>query len=247
MFSSRNRLALTAAIGWAAMAAGAAHADALVVRSIGPSAKLYPPGKSVSDQATLTLAATDQVTLLDGQGTRTLKGPGTFNLASAAGAAQAPSRFAALMNARSTQHARIGAVRGATVPRHSPNIWYVDASRGGPMCVVDASSVTLWRAEGSADALLTVKGPGGAKVDVAFAKGETAAAWPASLPVARGAQYALSWAGKPSTSIRFALLGASAGGLEDTASALIRNGCSAQLDLLVDVMSLPDTSAAPQG
>jgi hypothetical protein len=57
----------------------------------------------------------------------------------------------------------------------------------------------------------------------------------------------LSWTGAPQTTVRFALLGASAAGLEDTAAALIRNGCEAQLNLLVDVMSLPETGAAPQG
>ena len=244
MFWSRNRLALAAAIGCAALATGAANADTLVVRASGPSAKRYPPGTSIKDNATLTLAASDQLTLLDGQGTRTLKGPGTFNLASSA-AAQESSRFAALIGARSTQHARVGAVR-SSAPR-SPNIWYVDTARSGAMCVADPSAVTLWRANSADAGTLTIKGAGGTSATVGFESGAASAAWPASLPIAGSASYTLSWNGKPGNSIRFALIATGATGLEDTAASLIRNGCSAQLDLLVDVMSLPDTSAQPKG
>jgi hypothetical protein len=250
MFSSRNRLALAAAAGLMAMATGAANAESIVVRSIGPSAKLYPPGKSVADTATLKLAANDQVTLLDGRGTRTLKGPGTFSLATAGAASDtAGTRFAALVDARSTQRARIGAVRsvGMSAP-HSPSIWYIDASRSGPVCVADPTALTLWRSDISSDATLTIKGPTGTTATVSFASGQSATAWPAALPISAGRQYALSWTGAPqTTSIRFALLGANAAGIENTASALIRNGCDAQLDLLVDVMSLPETGGAPQG
>ena len=248
MFSSRNRLALAAVVAVATIAAGAAHAESIVVRSIGPSAKLYPPGRSLADNATLALAANDQVTLLDGRGTRTLKGPGNFSLATAGQAADsAGTRFAALVDAHSAQRARVGAVRGLSAgPRHSPNIWYVDTSRNGAVCVADPTALTLWRADASSAATLTVKG-GGASATVSFASGQAAAAWPATLPVAGSAQYTLGWSGGPSSAIRFALLGDDAQGIENTASALIRNGCDAQLDLLVNVMSLPDTSGTPQG
>lgn len=253
MFSSRNRRRLVAGLvvaGVTMAMAAPALSEALVVRSVGPSAKLYPPGRSLGDAATVTLKANDQLTLLDGRGTRTLKGPGTFNLASdATASAGATSRFAALVNARSTQRARIGAVRSmGMVAPHSPNIWYVDAARGGAMCVADPASVTLWRADTNAAATLKLAGAGGATASVAFGKGQSAAPWPASLPISNGAHYALSWSGnaQPST-IHFALLGGNTEGLEGTAAALIRNGCEAQLDLLVDVMSIPETGAAPRG
>jgi hypothetical protein len=47
--------------------------------------------------------------------------------------------------------------------------------------------------------------------------------------------------------IRFAVLGARPSGMEDTASALIRDGCSSQLDLLVQTFSVPTDEAAPPG
>ncbi|MBV9840826.1 MAG: hypothetical protein JOY99_04685 [Sphingomonadaceae bacterium] len=228
---------------------GAAYAQSIVVRSIGPSAKLYPPGRSIADNATLTLAANDQITLLDGRGTRTLKGPGAFSLAAAGQAGDsAGTRFAALVDARSTQRARVGAVRGMSAgPRHSPNIWYVDTSRSGAVCVADPSALTLWRADASSAGTMTVKG-GGQTATVSFGAGQSSAAWPSTLPVVAGAQYTLGWAGSPqANSIRFALLGDGAQGIENTASALIRNGCDTQLDLLVNVMSLPETGGGPQG
>src|SRR4051794_30738387 len=64
-------------------AASAAAADILVVRSTGPSSASYPPGKRLPDNARLTLQAADQLMLLDGRGTRMVRGPGTFSAGAA--------------------------------------------------------------------------------------------------------------------------------------------------------------------
>ncbi|MFP5456875.1 MAG: hypothetical protein ACLGHK_15450 [Alphaproteobacteria bacterium] len=97
------------------MLAGTAAAAPLVVRSSGPSAKAYPAGKALADNAKLTLKAGDTIVLLDGKGTRTLSGPGTFSAsASTVAAASTGTTLNALVSGGGEKRARIGAVRSAS-------------------------------------------------------------------------------------------------------------------------------------
>ena len=61
-----------------AMTTAAAPTKVLIVRSAGPSAKSYPPGRSLPENARITLAMGDTLTLLGSAGTLTLRGPGKF-------------------------------------------------------------------------------------------------------------------------------------------------------------------------
>ncbi|MET1110710.1 MAG: hypothetical protein ABWX67_04195, partial [Allosphingosinicella sp.] len=125
--------ALRAAAATAMLAAPAAlMATPLVVRSAGPSAKAYPPGRAVGENTPVVLKAGDVVTVLAPSGARTLRGPGTFKVAGGGGA---PA-----FNAR----ARFSAMRGPDVPP-SPGLWDVDVSRSGNVCLADPSQVILWR------------------------------------------------------------------------------------------------------
>src|SRR4051812_44909148 len=58
--------------------ASVASADILVLRADGPSAKSFPPGRRLPDNAALVLKASDQLVVLDSRGTRTIRGPGKF-------------------------------------------------------------------------------------------------------------------------------------------------------------------------
>jgi hypothetical protein len=230
--------------------AGIASADTLVVRSTGPSAKSYPPGRAIPDSAKIVLKANDQLVLLDGRGTRTLKGPGSFSpLASTSATADSRSTFAALVAQRADRRARIGAVRSMTAqPARSPNIWLVDIDKSSNVCVADPAAVTMWRAGMPKPATVTVTGAGGRSETLAWAKDQATTPWPASLPISSGAQYSITWPGAAQpTTVRFVVLGAGLQGLEDLASVLIKNGCSAQLDLLIDTVTLPETAAAVGG
>ena len=105
----------TLACGAAALAllsadVAVASAKAIVVKSSGPSAKAFSPGKAIADNSTVTLKAGDIVTLLDGQGTRVLKGPGTF---STTANTQTSSNIATVLKNTGTRQVRTGAVRGA--------------------------------------------------------------------------------------------------------------------------------------
>lgn len=220
----------------AALLAGAAPAlaDILVVRSTGPTAKSYPPGKRLPESARIALKAGDQLTVLDGRGTRMIRGPGTF-------VAGAPAPRLALTVPSTDRRARIGAVRGVDNGElRPPSIWHVDVARSSNVCVADPAKVTLWRADAAAAATLSISGEGGLSRRLDWQPGSTTLAWPSDLPVADGAEYRLAGVGAAApTTIRFRTMPAKPAGLEDMAQTLIRNRCDAQLDLFVETVKLP--------
>jgi hypothetical protein len=224
-----------------ACTAGAAMASPLVVKSSGPSAAAYPPGKAIANTAKIALKAGDMVVILDGRGTRTLKGPGLFS-PTAASTELADSRDTIDITHRGGQ-ARIGAVRGLeglSDSRRNPNIWFVDIARSSNVCVTDPARLTMWRGGADDAAVVTLSGPDGKSEQVSWAKGQSLKPWPADMPVTSGAEYRVAWAGAGATStLRFMILGPNPSGIEDTASLLIKNNCSAQLDLLIETVGTP--------
>lgn len=242
----KTGVAFAVAFGFATTAI----AGAIVVRSSGPSAKAYPPGRALDDNARISLQAGDQLVILDGRGTRTVSGPGVFS----ASASAATSSGGALATARrivSTQgrpERRGGAVRGTgdDGSNRSPNVWFVDVGQSSTVCVADPANLKLWRADATTDATLTLTGPGGASTSMPMAKNVAIGSWPADRPVTDGAEYVIADGSGEPTRIKFALLGPTAGGLESTAAALIERGCDAQLDLLIETVALPG-SEAPTG
>jgi hypothetical protein len=222
------RTLLKAAATTALLAAPAAlMATPLVVRSAGPSARSYPPGRAVGENMPVILKAGDVVTVLAPSGARTLRGPGTFRVA-AGGAAPA-------FNARS----RFSAMRGPEVPP-SPGLWDVDVSKSGNVCLSNPAQVVLWRPAAGGEATLQVTPAGGSGQPVAWPAGRLVQRWPTQLPIADGSEYSLKWAGSSEpTRLRFKTLAAVGDDPTVLAKALIDNGCQAQLDLLL--------KAAPEG
>lgn len=243
MYWGKNRLKAHLVMA-AILLAGtsAAAADILVVRSTGPSAKAYPPGKSLAADARITLKANDTLVLLDGKGTRTLRGPGTFTPSGPARASQT-SALAALTSGSQPRRARIGAVRSVGIgePR-APTIWHVDVSKSGTLCIVDPANVMLWRSDATKPVAMTItRTDNGATQELDWQAGQAVAAWPSGLTIDTGADYKLSWAGASTpTTIHFKTLGAAPGGLEDVASSFIQNGCQDQLNLLIETVRAPD-------
>jgi hypothetical protein len=174
-----HKIALNALKGAAAAAMLAAPAALLaaplVVRSLGPSAKAYPPGRAVGENTPLVLKAGDVVTVLAPSGARTLRGPGTFKVAG--GTSAAP------FNPRS----RFSAMRGPEVPP-APGLWDVDVSRSGNVCLADPMQVVLWRPSSEAEATLEVIPAAGAGQPVAWPAGRLVQRWPQQLPISDGAE-----------------------------------------------------------
>jgi hypothetical protein len=225
-FTARTLLALALAAS-----AGAASADILVLRADGPSAKSFPPGRRLPDNARLVLKPSDELIVLDSRGTRTIRGPGNFV------AGVAPPAVTAAATPVVQRRARIGAVRGVPTENRPPSIWAVDVAKSSNMCVLDPSMVSLWRADSSAPATLTItRLPDGATRQLNWEAGASTLAWPADLAVANGGQYRLSLASGAPASITFKTLAERPSGLDDTASVLLANQCSAQLDLFIDTV-----------
>jgi hypothetical protein len=213
--------------------ASAASADILVLRSVGPSAKSFPPGRRLPDKAPLVLQASDQLVVLDSRGTRTIRGPGNF----IAGVAP-PARIASAEPVV-VRRARIGAVRGPGTDMNRPgSIWEVDVAKSSNICVSDPGAVKLWRAEPANAADLTVtRLPDGTTRRLHWDAGASTLAWPKDFAIADGARYRFAWTSNTApTHITFHKLAQRPSGLDGTASVLLTNNCTAQLDLFIDTV-----------
>src|SRR3954463_10769097 len=112
----RSKLMLWGAAAAIALSSTAAVASVVVVRSLGPSSKAYPIGKTLPESAKISLQGGDVVTVLGPRSAQTLRGPGNF----AAGQV-------ALASAASTR-GRFGALRASEVVQN-PSIWDVDVTQ----------------------------------------------------------------------------------------------------------------------
>jgi len=202
----------------------------VVVKSVGPSAKAYPPGKALPDSASIALRSGDSVTLLGSSASRTLRGPGTFTASTVD-----RSSLAMAVGRRS----RFGAMRSGEISA-KPSLWDVDVTRTGKTCIADASKLKLWRPNAEASARLNIRGAG-ASQSIDFPSGHASVPWPAKLPVADGGEYQLEWdgSGEPSK-VSFAMVKAPTDDLVDAAQVLIEKGCQHQLDLLVETSAKTD-------
>ncbi|MDB5671025.1 MAG: hypothetical protein JWO25_1984 [Alphaproteobacteria bacterium] len=241
MFSVRNS-ALTRSLVAAALAAsaGAACADILVLRADGPSARSFPPGRRLADNARLVLKASDELIVLDGRGTRMIRGPGNF----IAGVTP-PARIASAEPVLQ-RRARIGAVRGVpSGPPRPGSIWEVDVAKSSNVCVADPSKIRLWRSDPSTSGLLTVtRLPDGASRQLRWDSGVANLAWPDGFAIADHAQYRLGWAGQAApANITFRALAQPPSGMDGTATALLANNCTAQLDLFIDAVRSEDNAS----
>jgi hypothetical protein len=211
----------------------------VVVASSGPSAGQFPVGKKLAANDQITLKAGDTITVLGTGGTRVISGAGTHRVG-AKGAAKR-STFATLTRQRDAARVRTGAVRGdldgTLITR--PNIWYVDVTQSGTMCVADADAVQLWRpgTEG-APTYLVASAASPDHVHLAFADGAMTTGWnTVQLPLTNGTTYTItSQIGGTGSEVTFVMLETAPEGPEELADALIANGCSGQLELLTSAL-----------
>jgi hypothetical protein len=233
MFSART-IAAALALGAAGLVATAAQAG-VVIASSGPSAAQFPKGKKLADTDRITLKDGDSVTVLDSSGTRVLSGAGTYRVGGRGDDKR--STFAVLTRQRAAQRVRTGAVRAGTTsgPIMSPNLWYVDVSKSGKVCVADPTAVQLWRPGTEGNSTYEVANEHSpTHVHVTFEEGATTAAWNAEqMPLTDGALYAISGpGGSPKSEVTVTLLGSAPDDPEALADTLMEKGCQAQLDLL---------------
>ena len=198
-----------------------AVASVVVVKSLGPSAKAYPPGRTLPETAKINLQGGDILTVIGPASAQTLRGPGNFDakqvtLASAAG-----------------QRGRFGALRAAEVA-HNPSIWDVDATTAGKVCVAD-NKLQLWRPDSEGALTVTLRSADGQSQQLSWAAGKALAAWPAALPLKNGAEYSVEWPdGGDTNKLQLVSVTSPPTDLVGSAQVLVDKGCQKQLDLLVD-------------
>jgi len=235
--------------GVATLVSGTAIAAPIVVRASGPAAASYPAGKTLNENARITLAANDTLVILDARGTRTLRGPGVFSAATPASAASAQANFSALVSTQNRRRARTGAVRGETAApvgeKRAPNLWYVDVTRSSAVCLPKGSTATLWRPDFEAPASMTLTDiTTGKAVPLAWRAAQPTLAWPDALPMRTGGSYRLS-GGSLAAPVTIKLTEiANPETMEQAGAALVANHCDAQLDVLIAGVALPEPTAA---
>ena len=205
-----------------ALGSTAASANVVVVKSLGPSAKAYPPGKTLPPSAKIKLQGGDVLTLLGPSAAKTLRGPGNFDAASVS-LASAPG-----------QRGRFAALRASEVA-HNPSIWDIDVSQSGKFCVTDGAKLKLWRPDSESESSVTIRSADGKSQQLSWAAGKAVASWPAALPVKSGTSYQVEWAGSGEKSnLDLVTVSSPPTDLVGAAQLLIQNGCDIQLNLLVD-------------
>ena len=220
------------------LAPAAAQATGVVVATSGPSAGKYPIGKKIGDDERIVLAAGDTLTVLDGKGTRILKGVGTYTLSQQAGPSKSGA-FALLTRERAAQRMRTGAVRGdVTGPVTRPNLWYVDVASSGATCVPKADEIRLWRPTSAGEATYSIKpARGNGTAQIVFHDGEMLSPWNgAALPVSDGSSFVISQPGAAERTVTFKLLDTVPDEPDALAEDLISHGCTAQLDVLSEAL-----------
>jgi hypothetical protein len=235
MFSDKIKRRMAAlALGAAALALPVAAQAGVVVKSTGPSARQYPVGTKLDDSASITLKAGDVVTVLTADGTRVIKGAGTFRVGDRPQVAA--DRFASLTRKRAATRVRLGAVRGDTDEiATNPSLWYVDVTRSGTICLYDLATVRLWRPGTQGTSTYTIaNGEGTVQANVTFDDTVTVAALdPARLPITEAGHYMITAPdGSTSSHINFVLLAGDYNAPDSLAEALIAKGCTVQLDAL---------------
>jgi hypothetical protein len=218
-----RKLLLWSAAG-VALLSSAGAANVVVVKSLGPSAKSYPPGKMLPETAKINLQGGDVVTVIGPSSAQTLRGPGNFDAKQVA------------LSAAASQRGRFGALRAAEVGSN-PGIWDIDASTGGKVCVADASKLKVWRPDVEAPISVQIRSADGQAQTLSWAAGEALTAWPSGLPLKNGASYSLEWPDGGDTSKLQVVSVAPPADLVAAAQVLLANGCQKQLDLLVDSAS----------
>lgn len=199
----------------------AALANVVVVKSLGPSAKAYPPGKTLPAEAKIKLLGGDVVTILGPGSARTFRGPGNFDTTQIS------------LDSAALQRGRFGALRSTSIAR-SPSIWDIDVTQSGKVCVVDSKKLQLWRPDSDAAEAVEIRAADGSTQKLSWARGKALAGWPSALALESQGRYEIASSARPDKSqLVVVTLKSVPSDQVAAAQVLIANGCQNQLDLLV--------------
>jgi len=214
-----------------------AAAEVLILRTDGPSVRRqFRVGVRVPDTQVFNLRTGDRITVLAHGGTRTFRGPGAFSVV-------APPQGYRNENGVVVR-VQTGVVRTEPVIAgvDPTDIWHIDARESGNVCVPAGALPTLWRPADHVGTRLTIRTLAGDAQSFDWPAGQTSHPWPASLPIASGATFTLTWNSEARpTRIRTIVLGESeADSLDTLASTFIRNEGTSQLDTFISTRPDPE-------
>ena len=115
----------------------------------------------------------------------------------------------------------------------SINPWHVVATRNGPACVPDPSNITLWRPDAGAAMRMDLSSDGSSQA-LNWPAGASTLRWPDSVRVSPATEYSLAPRGGEAARLRIVQIPSPPATTQEIAAVLIRNGCVAQLDRLVE-------------
>jgi len=233
-FGARSFVTVAAAA--AVLVAGPAQAGwkgPLVVRALGPSMRQFPLGATLGK--TVTLRDGDVLIVLNDSGTRTLRGAGHFDLVRQTSTARPPSTLTALLRVTGPRVPRTGAVRGAGAADITGNLWAIDPSRAGTVCLPTSVRATMARSAVVEPVTLAItRVEDGKSVPITFSVGQAIRSWPiVDFPLSTGASFLVRHAGGVAIPITVALIELPEVTAQSVAAALISRGCIAQLDQLI--------------
>jgi len=249
---------LTAVLGSLHLVAGSpVLADSIVVRSTGPSSSEFAQGKKLASGAEIRLAAGDMLTVLDGAGTRVLRGPGRFKLDDRV--VRDRSALAGLSRTLKDPPAvRAGAVRAAGASTYAMegnklpagSIWLVDVDQGGKVCLPADTDLYLWRNQTADPQYMWLsEASGGGMVRLGWQPQTAGIAWPdKQVEPGVGHSYLLYPDGGEDNAVRIELvpLAEVPSDVAGLSQAFLDNGCVAQFERLADTLALMDM-VEPEG
>lgn len=225
--------------------AGQALAQAVVVRSSGPSAASNPVGKKLPARTRVVLQPADTVTVISGGKTQRLKGPGTFVIG-ITGAPQGEeidrlARF--ITRSGSVNRVRAGAVRGGPDvapdgPVPAPSVWFMAHDSSGNFCHLAGKRVIMWRELPGDEESVMISSAADTEaepVEATWGESSRVKSWPEDdVPMESGPYLIKAPGTDDAREISFIPLDE----LPDedpllTAEVLIENGCIGQLDRLI--------------
>ena len=220
----RGKLVMWGAAAMIALGSTAAMGSVVVVKSLGPSSKAYPPGK------TLARRRQDQPA---GRRRRHFARPGqradparTRQFSHRPGGGELGRRVARpLRSARAAEVAK------------NPSIWDIDVTQSGKMCVTSTSKVQLWRPEADSAVTIKIRSADGQSRGLDWAAGAAHSVGPRSADQIRRAISARMAGNRGQEQLTFIAVPNAPPDLVGAAQVLIQNGCQHQLDLLVDSAS----------
>ena len=219
----RSKLMLWGAAAAIALSSTATVASVVVVKSLGPSSKAYPPGKTLPESAKITLQGGDIVTVLGPASAQTLARPGQFRRQ--AGDARVGRRQARPLRSASRRRSRAQSEHLGR-RRHPER---QDLRRR-------AATMQLWRPD--SDTRSDGADPRGRRRKPGADLGRGQGARPPGRPRCRSpAAPNIRSNGRTRArraSLDFVTVKSPPADLVGAAQVLIENGCQNQLDLLVD-------------